>query len=352
MRTMVRAPVIEPFPQFAALDGCHCVTNSLAKIFHFYKHPLSEEMLFGLGAGMGFIYWRMKMGGTETVFVGGRGNVKNFYSDISHRTGVVVREIRTSNARKAEADLLRMLKDQTPVMLGGDMAYLPWFELPPDYHFGGHTFVACGYDGENTVLASDLDQKSAGIKKGFFSSITLEQLRKARGSPCKPFRPENLYLEFDFTSARLPTPEEIYSSIHQTIEALLHSPIKDMGVRGIRHAAGELLTWAGAFSEQQLRVNLFGLYVSMEIGGTGGGCFRPMYARFLTEAADIADNHNLLSSADTFQLIGDEFSEVGRLFKDAATMPNLTDVIETASTTLRTIADHEEHACRFLEKQI
>ncbi len=51
-------PDLEPFPNCPALDGCHCVTNSLAKIFHHAGHPLSEEMLLGLGAGMGFIYWR------------------------------------------------------------------------------------------------------------------------------------------------------------------------------------------------------------------------------------------------------------------------------------------------------
>ena len=55
-------PAIEPFPNCPALDGCHCVTNSLAKIFNHSGHPLSEEMLLGLGAGMGFIYWQMKMG--------------------------------------------------------------------------------------------------------------------------------------------------------------------------------------------------------------------------------------------------------------------------------------------------
>jgi len=43
---------IIPFDNCPALDGYHCQTNSLAKIFYYHKHPLSEDMLLGLGAGM------------------------------------------------------------------------------------------------------------------------------------------------------------------------------------------------------------------------------------------------------------------------------------------------------------
>jgi len=45
-------------------------------------------MLLGLGAGMGFIYWQMRMGPSTSIFVGGRGNAKNFFSDLSKRIGV------------------------------------------------------------------------------------------------------------------------------------------------------------------------------------------------------------------------------------------------------------------------
>jgi hypothetical protein len=42
----------EPFKNSPALDGCHCQTNSLAKIFHFHGRPLSEEMILRLGTGL------------------------------------------------------------------------------------------------------------------------------------------------------------------------------------------------------------------------------------------------------------------------------------------------------------
>ena len=343
---------LHPFPGFTALDGCHCITSSLARIFHWSGHPLSEEMLLGLGAGMGFVYWRMKFGTAESVFVGGRSNLKNFFKDIGKRTGVVIRENQTSSRTKAEAELLKCLHKQTPVMLGGDMGMLPWFEFPKEYHFGGHTFVACGYDGHDTVLCSDIDQKGSGIKKGLLAPISLAQLREARGSTYKPFPPRHLRLAFDFTRFRKPSAAEILAAIRQMIDAELNPPIKNFGVKGMHHASQELLKWPSQFSDFDLRMNLFNLYIFIEVGGTGGGCFRPMYARFLREAAGITGNAALHNSADDFESMGRKFSQIGLLFKNAPKLHDLQHRIQTASNAFRELAVLEEKACLDLERAI
>lgn len=346
------APAVEPLPGFAALDGCHCVSSSLARIFHHAGYPLSEEMILGLSAGVGFVYWRMKMGGEESVFVGGRANLKSFYQDLAKRTGIGIREKQTSSTAKAEAELLRSLEAKRPMMLGGDMGMLPWFDLPDDYHFGGHTFVACGYDGHDTVLCSDIDQKASGLKKGFFAPATREQLRRARGSTFKPFPPKNLWLEFDFAGFRRPRSSDVTDAIRQMIDAELNPPIKNFGVSGMRHTADELLKWPDQFSEHQLRMQLFNLYIFIEIGGTGGGCFRPMFARFLAEGAQIAGNPALVTAAAEFMKIGAQFTKIGLLFRDAAKTKDLWTRVQSASAEFREIANNEEAACRFLEKRI
>ncbi|MCJ7666639.1 MAG: BtrH N-terminal domain-containing protein, partial [Actinobacteria bacterium] len=205
---------IEAFKNSPALDGYHCQTNSLSKIFHFYGNPLSEDMLLGLGAGMGFIYWHQK---GMYPFVGARGNNKDFFNDIGKRTSVKIEIRSTASEKKAEEALLAKMEQKEPVMVFGDMGYLPWFDFPKGYHFGGHTFVVCGYDGKDNLLTSDMDPKATGPKKGFYSSITLEQLRKARSSKYKPFPPKNTYLEFDFKKFRFPGKSEIYSAIRQNM---------------------------------------------------------------------------------------------------------------------------------------
>jgi hypothetical protein len=343
---------IKPFDNCPALDGYHCQTNSLAKMYHFNNHPLSEEMLFGLGAGMGFIYWKMKFGESTYIFIGGRGNNKDFFIDVGRRTGVKIDLKSTSSIKRAEASLLEKLEKEEPVMLFGDMGYLPWFEFPEEYHFGGHTFVVCGYDGINTALASDMDPKVSGLKKGFYYPVTLEQLKKARSSPHKPFPPKNTYLELDFKRFHQPAAGDIYSSIRQTIEFLLHPPIKNIGVKGLRHTAKEILKWPDIFEGFDLRMNLFNIYIFFEIGGTGGGCFRYMYSRFLKEAAQITKNNKLLESAEKMQKAGELYTDIGLLFKETEKMDAINDRIQKASDVFLNIAELEENVYTELLKNI
>jgi hypothetical protein len=335
---------IKPFDNCPSLDGYHCQTNSLAKIFNYYNHPLSEDMILGLGAGMGFVYWKMKMGSGTYIFVGGRGNTKDFFNDIGKRTGVTIDVVSTSSAKKAEVSLLEKLAKKEPVMLFGDMWFLPWFEFPKEYHFGGHTFVICGYDGKSTVLASDMEPKASGLKKGFYFPLTLDKLRKARGSTYKPFPPRNAYLEFDFSKFHAPKTADIYSAIRQTIEAQLNPPIKNLGCKGMRHTAKEIRKWPDIFNDADLRMNLFSLYIFIEIGGTGGGCFRPMYARFLKESADITKNSMLAASAEKIQKAGKMFTDIAVLFQEAETVRDINGRIKKAGEIFDLIADIEEDA--------
>jgi hypothetical protein len=347
---------VTPFPRCPALDGYHCQSNSLAKIYHFHSCPLSEDMIFGLGAGMGFIYWHMK-GNPETnipeyVFIGGRGNTKHFFEDLGKRTGVKITEMATSSEKKAEEALLATLRKQEPIMVYGDMGLLPWFDLPDDYHFGGHTFVVCGFDGKDKILISDMDQKASGLKKGFYYTVTLEQLRKARGSTFKPFPPKNTYLKFDFRTYQPPTKNDIYDAIRQTVDSMMNPPISNIGVRGIRRTAKEIQKWPQRYSDFELRMNLFTLYVFIEIGGTGGGCFRYMYARFLQEAADITENDHLHKAATMIDDSGKLFTEVGLLFKDAETAKDVQGKIEKADALFYQIAEKEEEAYTFLSNVV
>ena len=240
-------------------------------------------------------------------------------------------------------------KKQKPMMLGADMGFLPWFDFPAGYHFGGHTFVACGFDGCETVLGSDMEAKTAGLKKGFYAPITLEQLRKARGSTFKPFPPKNLWFEFDFARFRAPHAKAIAEAIAQTADAQLHPPIKNFRrVSGMRHAAAQLPKWPSMFNDFALRMNLFNLYIFIEIGGTGGGAFRAMYARFLVEAASIAKKPVWAEAAEIFRDSARSFSLIGQSFKDAATATGIKEKIQAAADGFRAIADLEERAWSLL----
>jgi hypothetical protein len=335
---------IRPFDDCPCLDGYHCITSSLAKIYHHAGVPISEDLLLGLGAGLGFMYWKMSDPSGDSVFIGGRGNLKGFFEDLGSRTGVSIRRIETESSGKAESVLVEKLKAREPVVLFGDMGMLPWFGFPEGYHFGGHSFVVCGYDGRSSVLASDMESGKAGLKKGFYYEISLEQLGRARASAFKPFPPKNARLELDFARFRSPGPSELRAAIAQEAESMLSPPIANFGVPGIRKTAKVLRSWPRLFSEEELRANLFNLYIFIEIGGTGGGCFRYMYSRFLEEASSIAQLPRLREQAARIHASGELLTETALLFKDAATAEALSGRIAQASSILERVASIEEEA--------
>lgn len=338
---------IKPFNGFKSLDGYHCWTNALAKVFDYYGHPVSEEMLLGIGCGMGFIYWEQK--GLDP-FIGGRDNVKTFVQDLCSRTGVNVKEIVTSSSARAEKTLLSALSSDTPVVLRVDMAFLPYFDFGgEEYHFGHHAVVACGYENDR-VLISDMDNKASGLKKGFLAEMTLEELRQARGSTFKPFPPKNTWFEFDFSSFTPLAAAVVREAIAITARNMLEPPIGNLGIKGIRKTATSILKWPERFQKEQLLRSLFSLYIMIEIGGSGGGAFRYMYARFLREAFNVLGDDSLARTAEIIAQSGKVFSDIAKRFKTVLTeeIDDLTHRIEEASALFTHIAELEEEAFSIL----
>ena len=115
---------LQAFPGCEPFYSHHCITGSLRHIYVYNNHDVSEEMLLGIGGGVGFVYWHMK--GTEP-FIGGRSKDRpgeSFEIDVGRRSGVIIEEHTTSSARKAERALLEMLTAGQPVMLQVDMGFI------------------------------------------------------------------------------------------------------------------------------------------------------------------------------------------------------------------------------------
>ena len=133
----------------------------------------------------------------------------------------------------------------------------------------------------------------------------------------------------------------------------MHEPnIRNLGRKGIIRTADEIVKWKNIFDESELRLNLFTLYIFIEVGGTGGGSFRYMYSRFLKEAAKITGNDKLLEGSKLVNNSGEIFTEIGLLFKDAEKAPDLADRIEKASELFFKAAETEESAFIYIMESI
>lgn len=331
---------LKPLAGIKALATHHCVTGSMRYIYEFNHHPISEEMLLGLGAGVGFIYWHTK---GSAPFIGGRANhtkagVEGMERTAGKRTGVKVEINTTSSAAKAQETMLSMLAEEAPVMIMCDMGYLPYMDFGgEEYHFGAHAVVICGYDptsGEMVVADRD------GLHE-----VPLDTVNKARGSTYKPFPPKHQWYRYDFSQKRQPGPEEIKQAIKEQVQGMLEAPITNMGIRGIRKAAQRAQQWPDVLDEKELRYTMFNTYIFIDAkGGSGGGIFRYMFSRFLKESAAILGMPALETIADDFKRIGDRWQVVAETMKKGWDAGDPVAVLIEAERPMLDVAEMEESA--------
>lgn len=293
---MSRRWVIE---EFRVPGGLHCETTALRSVLVNRGHRVSEELLLGMGGGLGFVYWYATM--MPAPFVGGRFGSKeeNFIAAACRRVGVTAHLAETSSATKGYALLRDALRRGDPAIAYGDMAYLPYFAVPETAHFGGHVFAVYGIDEDSdTALIADRARRPL--------TVSLGDLAKARGSTHPPFPPRHRLITVEPVDALSMRDEAFLSAIGDSCRAMLDPPIRNLGLAGIKTWADRVIEWPSQFRRLALLGCLMNTFMYIEIGGTGGSAFRPMYARFLREA-----HHALRRS---------ELTEAAGLFDEAAAM--------------------------------
>lgn len=285
---------------FEAFGGRHCETSALSKVLGHAGLPYSEAMIFGLAGGMGFIYWSTK--NMPIPFIGGRnGRFPDFLATACRRLGIGFAVRQSDSPVKGFRDLREEIAAGRPVVVYGDIAYLPYFGTPR--HFGGHAFVVYGID-ESTgvVLVSDRGRGPC--------CITLDDLARARSSEHGPFAPRHAQLRLQLPATAVGLGPAVRDAIAATCTSLLNPPIRNLGLCGIRRFADELPLWVKRYSGSQLVDVLMESYVNLELAGTGGGAFRRLYADFLREACVVLNEPELQSIAASIDDAADRWRDI------------------------------------------
>jgi hypothetical protein len=311
-------------------------------VYAFNGCDLSEDLLLGLGEGVGFMYWQSK---GAPPFLGGRASPKPSMEEVTgQRTGVKIKIHRTTSLRKARQTMLEMLDAGQPVMLSVDMGFLPYFDFGgEEFHFGGHVIVVCGYDGASEqVLVAERDDLYV---------VPLANLEKARSSTFKPFPPKNAWVTFDFSGFHPPDADQTRLAILNQATQMLNPPIRNMGVKGINTTAERILGWPDQMNTKEIQWALFNTFIFINAkGGTGGGIFRYMFSRFLSEAAEITGESSLVDCAAEFIQIGDAWEAFADWAKATSELPDPASHLPEAVDPLKAIADQEHSAWENLSK--
>jgi Butirosin biosynthesis protein H, N-terminal/Domain of unknown function (DUF4872) len=259
-------------PGFVHTPGNHCGSTALRNLLAFHGVQISEEMAFGLGAGAGFYYLAMDDSSPSRWFNGRTARLEESFREL---TGAALK-LRTFAEEDGDAawEAARETVDAgRPALLLTDIYYLDHYGNSA--HFPGHAVVLAGYD-EEVARLSD-----TGFEE--LQTTLLENLARARhsGHPAYPLEGHM------FTVAEAIDREQLEAAVPRAIERavgeMLEPPFGEFaGVPALERLGAEAGSWPEAVEDWQWCARF--AYQVIERRGTGGGCFRLMYARFLEEA--------------------------------------------------------------------
>ncbi|MEU5531440.1 BtrH N-terminal domain-containing protein [Micromonospora chersina] len=313
--------------------GRHCETTTLGALLHHEGIDLSEPMLFGLGEGLGFVYWDAKS--MDFPFLGGRTKPATITRTVADRLGLTLHIQETASTRRAWQNVAAALDAGHPVGLQLDSYHLDYFTTR--VRFGGHFVAMFGYDDTQAYLIDTAQQGGAVTT----TLTSLERARNERG----PMTARNLSYTIARPTGRLDLGGAIRAAIRSNAHAFLTPPIANLGYRGIDKAARQVPRWLDRCSDPSRDLPLAAAL--MERGGTGGALFRNMYRDFLAECATVVDDDNLRLGHQLYGQIAPLWTEVSRQITAAGETGD-ADHLTRASAFLTELADRERHAMQIL----
>ncbi|MCB9820051.1 BtrH N-terminal domain-containing protein [Candidatus Nomurabacteria bacterium] len=313
--------------------GQHCESTATGTLLGQIGVNLSEPMLFGLGEGLSFIIWNMKIMGFP--FIGGRVKTDLLTANIARNLGLKLIVKETSSTTKAWQEVKELLDSGKAVGLKLDCYCLEYFTHP--IHFAGHYVAILGYDDKNAFL---VDTKQQGSEV----TSSLESLEKARNEK-GPMSSRNLYYIIEKNGEITSLKDAIVAAIRSNTKAYLNPPIKNLGYKGIAKASEEIIKWFDR--SKDIKTEFAASAMIMERAGTGGALFRNLYRDFLKEAYELTGNQTIGEAHRAFVAIARSWSEIIALFEKVAETGDRAYVLQ-ASEKLKALSNEEKSAVQIL----
>lgn len=311
---------------FEPFVGEHCETTAIGNLLRHDGLELSEPILFGLGSGLGFIYWKMKT--MPVPFLGGR--TKDLSGNFCTNLGLTLEEQKTSSLKKAWENVATVIDAGKPIGLQLDCYHLDYFKKK--IHFAGHHVAMYGYD-ENCAYLVDTRPQGGAV------TCSLRNLAQAR-SEKGPMSAKNRSYRIQGVTGEIDLPATIPLAICRNAEEFLNPPISNFGYKGILKTSVEIKKWLTSCKDP--RGDFSHTAAMMERAGTGGALFRNLYRDFLRESFDLLQIDVLGEAAEAFTDIGSKWTYVANRFSQVEG-PDDRRLVQEASDTLVSISKLEKN---------
>lgn len=324
--------------------GIHPETATLANALAFKGgvaphtgKPFTEEMLLGIGGGigMGYALVESKTLDTTSVTLGlqNRWNDPRAYVHaICRRVGADHHFHETTGAKAAWGHLEVSLRDGFPAICWVDQGCLPYLHLPAD-HEGVMSWAVTVYGIDEIGKVALVDDLG---KKPFL--LSRDQLQRARGR----------------TSAHRNRLLTVGAPDDPDLETAVQGGIADCveQMNSANDAVGlkSLLKWSKLVNDRRNRKGwpvlfkggrgLYGVLVSLHEAichhGTDGSGLRSMYADFLSESARALEDKSLAAISRKYRAVGKRWARLAETALPEETFSETLDLIEKKNVVLRT----------------
>ena len=268
----------------------HCETGVMVNTLKYYGYDISEQMVFGIGGGMFFLYFpllksRDIQNSTPVIM---RSRATDIMRHFSKRMNLGFHEMAFgNNYLKAEQELDKLVDQGIPVGLVVNILELKYLnDLGFQHDFNGHHLTVVGKEGSQYIIA-DTDSHLLNDDFVTIDRATMKSVRFKSGLSAPHGRlfyfdklPSNYANNVDIKSA-------VIAGLKETCKNMLSNPLPWFGYKGIHYLAKDLRRWAKKYSENKIDYLLYEYYRLIEQAGTGGAGYRFVYASFLKEAANL-----------------------------------------------------------------
>jgi hypothetical protein len=300
----------------------HCGSGALRDLLEFHElswtgEPLSEGMVFGLGAGLGFAYVELPDREPPIYLVGRTAGLER---DICEHLDIALDLRQTDDPAEGWAVLREALDAGRPTMVWADIQHLEYLRVKLQMTM--HDIVVTGYDeAEGVAFIADNDRDDV-------QRCSLPALARARNSHAFPGPNRHATWLMDFPAA-LPDPERaVRAALTGSIANMrgggegLTTGAEGMGLAGVEAFAQAYPEWPERFGEQ-LDAALRGLRVFIVKAGTGGALFRGLHAGFGHDAGSLLDDPALSAVGSLYNELAAEWVALAQVEDHGPGLPHV-----------------------------
>lgn len=280
--------------------AAHCETGSITAALNHRGMEIAEPMVFGIGSGIFFGYFKTPRFAFPIFTVRSRpGDIRK---NIAKLLGVKFHTKKFNDPIKAEKELDALLAQNIPVAVQVDFFYMDYAPAHERVHNNMHFIHVIGKKGTKYIVSDSYFPSIVEIE-----SSSLTKGRFARGT----MAPKGFMFHLTEVPQNFDMEKSIIKGIRKACFYMLKIPIPFIGVKGITRFANKVLLWPKyARDTEHLSHEVMKIHVLLEDQGTGGGGFRFIYATFLRQAAGILKNEELKEFSEKMMAIGDNWRKI------------------------------------------